>query len=79
MGFGGAHALIPKMHGQMEFGTQGLCKFFGGQGAGAAIAGEMDGPSDDDGRALIAADQAANGADVIPLAGVDDGEERLCG
>ncbi len=79
VGLGGTEALIPQVNGQLKFGAQAVGEFFRREGARASVAGEMNRPSNDNRRAGVASQQAAQRAQIVARIGVDDGEQRLCG
>lgn len=79
VGLGGAEALIPQVNGQIEFGAEGVGKFFRGKGARAAVAGEMNRPSHDNFRAGIASQQTPQRAEIVARIGMDEGEQGLGG
>lgn len=59
VGLGGAEAFVPKMHRELKFGAQGIGEFLRGEGARAAVAGEMNRPANDNFRTGVASQQAA--------------------
>ena len=78
MGFGGAHALIPQMHRQIELRAQTVGKYFRRERPRTAIAGQMNRPSNDNFRTCVAPQQAAQGAQIIARIRMQDGEQGLC-
>lgn len=79
VGLGGTEALIPQMDGELKFGAEIVGEFFRREGARATVAGEMNGPSNDNRRAGVAPQQAAQRAQIVARIGMDDGEQRLRG
>jgi hypothetical protein len=79
VGLGGTEALIPQVNRKVEFGAETVGKFFRREGAGTAVAGEMNRPSNDNLRAGMAPQQATQGTQIVARIGMDNGEQGLGG
>lgn len=77
MGLGGAHPLVPQMHGQAEFRAQCVGEFLHSLRSRATVTGQMDGPANDNCRTVIASQQTTQRAQIIALVCMKDGQERL--
>lgn len=72
-----AHALIPKMDGQTKFRAQSIGKLFRCLRPWTTVPGEMDRPPHHNFHTSVAPHQPAQGAQIVALAGMLQGQERL--
>lgn len=79
VGLGGTQPFIPEVHRQVKFSAKAVGKFLRREGARAAIAGEMDRPSNDNLRAGIATQQATERTQIAPRIGMNKGKQGLGG
>lgn len=64
MGFGRSQALVPQVDGQREGGAEGVRERLGSLCLGADVTGHIQRVTEDDGRALVFAEEAGEGLQV---------------
>jgi hypothetical protein len=79
VGFGRGEALVPEVDGEGEGFAERLGEGVGSGGLGADVAGHIEGIAEDDGRAAVFAEKAAEGFEVLFQVFTDQGEEGLSG
>lgn len=79
MGFGGGEALVPEVDGEGKGGAEGFGEGLGLGGEGADIAGEVERMAEDNSGAVVPAEEAAEGAEVLLWVFAAEGEDGLGG
>jgi UPF0755 protein len=77
--FGGGEALIPEVDRESECFAEGCGERLGFGGLGAHITGKVEGITEDDSGAVVFAEQAAEGFEILAEILADQGEHRLRG
>lgn len=79
VGLGGSQPLVPKVDGEGERLPERCGKVLGSGGLRAHVAGHIKGMAEDDGRALVFAQEAAEGLEVLFRILALEGEDGLGG